>query len=72
MKFNFNLSLFINNRNFSSSFKKDYLNYELKQRLNIIKEEEINEKKELFKIYKINLIEIIYLINQMKKLIKKK
>ena len=38
-----------NMRNFVNSFKKDYLNYELKQRLNNIKEEEIDKKNELIK-----------------------
>ena len=36
-----------NMRNFVNSFKKDYLNYEVKQRLNNIKEEEIDKKNEL-------------------------
>ena len=36
-----------NMKNYANSLKKDYLNYEIKQRLNNIKEEEINKKNEL-------------------------
>ena len=38
-----------NMRDFAYSMKKDYLNYELKQRFNNIKEEEMDKKNELIK-----------------------